>query len=54
MFHRDPAEHTDIGIHQHASGVDSTGKAAVAAIPNLSNSSSDVQTAIVFGVRHRF
>ncbi|CAN7735938.1 porin [Caballeronia sp. LjRoot34] len=43
-----------VGIHQHASGVDSTGKAAVAAIPNLSNSSSDVQTAIVFGVRHRF
>ncbi|WP_186204663.1 porin [Burkholderia gladioli] len=43
-----------VGIYQHASGVDSTGKKAVAAIANLSNSSSDRQAALVFGIRHKF
>jgi predicted porin len=43
-----------IGLYQHASGVDSTGKQAVAAIANLSNSTSDEQAALVFGMRHKF
>ncbi|MFL9959423.1 porin [Paraburkholderia nemoris] len=43
-----------VGIYEHASGVDSTGKQAVAAIANLSNSSTDVQTAVVVGIRHKF
>jgi chemotaxis family two-component system sensor kinase Cph1 len=43
-----------VGIYQHASGKDSTGKTAVAAISNLTNSSSDVQTALIFGIRHKF
>lgn len=43
-----------IGLYQHASGEDSTGKQAVAALANLSNSSSDKQAAVVFGIRHKF
>jgi predicted porin len=43
-----------VGIYQHASGKDSTGKTAVAAISNLTNSSSDVQTALIVGIRHKF
>jgi predicted porin len=43
-----------VGIYQHASGKDSTGKTAVAAISNLTNSSTDVQTALIVGIRHKF
>jgi predicted porin len=43
-----------VGIYQHASGHDSTGKTAVAAISNLTNSSTDVQTALIVGIRHKF
>jgi predicted porin len=43
-----------VGIYQHASGEDSTGKQAVAAIVNLSNSSGSTQTAVIVGMRHRF
>lgn len=43
-----------IGLYQHASGQDSTGKQAVAALANLSNSSSNEQAAVVFGIRHKF
>jgi len=43
-----------VGIYEHASGVDSTGKTAVAAITNLSASTTSNQTALVFGIRHKF
>ena len=43
-----------VGIYEHASGEDSTGKQAVAAITNLSNSSTDKQAAVIVGIRHRF
>ena len=43
-----------VGIYEHASGEDSTGKKAVAAIANLSSSSSNSQTAVVVGIRHKF
>ncbi|MFM0305994.1 porin [Paraburkholderia sediminicola] len=39
---------------QHASGVDSTGKSAVAAMNALSPSSTNQQTAIRLGIRHKF
>jgi predicted porin len=42
------------GIIQHASGIDSTGTAAVASLANLSPSSTPRAIAAMFGVRHRF
>ncbi|MDN7179163.1 porin [Caballeronia sp. SEWSISQ10-4 2] len=41
-------------IYQHASGTDSTGKAAVANINGLSASSTANQVAAVIGIRHKF
>jgi predicted porin len=43
-----------VGIYEHASGTDSTGKSAVAAITNLSSSSTNAQTAVIVGIRHKF
>ncbi|AIO37353.1 gram-negative porin family protein [Burkholderia cenocepacia] len=43
-----------IGVHQKASGTDSTGAAAVAAINNLTPSTSDRQTTVRVGIRHKF
>ncbi|MFL9943785.1 porin [Paraburkholderia graminis] len=43
-----------IGVYQHASGVDSTGKAAVAAINLLTPSKSDSQAVVRVGLRHKF
>jgi len=43
-----------IGVYQKASGTDSTNKPAVAAINGLTASSSDRQTAVRIGVRHKF
>jgi len=43
-----------IGVYQKASGTDSTNKPAVAAISNLTPSSSDRQLAFRIGIRHKF
>jgi predicted porin len=43
-----------IGVMQHASGTDSTGRAARASLNGLTPSSSDQQTAIRFAIRHKF
>lgn len=43
-----------IGVYQHASGTDSTGKAAVAAINNLTPSSNNNQFTARVGIRHKF
>jgi predicted porin len=43
-----------IGVYQQASGTDSTGTAAVAAINNLSPSTSDRQSTVRVGIRHKF
>ncbi|MGF6768251.1 putative porin [Paraburkholderia sp. GAS199] len=43
-----------IGVYQHAAGVDSTGKRAVAAINLLTPSSSNSQTVVRVGFRHKF
>ncbi len=43
-----------LGVLQHASGVDSTGRAARAAINGLSPSSSDQQATVRFAIRHKF
>jgi predicted porin len=43
-----------VGVYQLASGQDSTGKTAVATIPNLTASSNNKQMAVTFGIRHRF
>ncbi|WP_322044006.1 porin [Paraburkholderia sp. J67] len=43
-----------IGVYQKASGVDSTGKAAVAAINGPSASADDKQAVIRIGIRHKF
>lgn len=43
-----------IGVFQKASGTDSTNKPAVAAINGLTASSSDRQTALRIGIRHKF
>jgi predicted porin len=43
-----------IGVYQKASGTDSTGGAAVAAINNLTPSTSDRQTTVRVGIRHKF
>jgi hypothetical protein len=48
---------TDIqlsGIWQHATGIDSTGKAAVATIGSLGASTTPTQIAVKFVLRHRF
>jgi predicted porin len=41
-------------VYQQASGTDSTGTAAVAAINNLSPSTSDRQSTVRVGIRHKF
>jgi predicted porin len=43
-----------IGVYQKASGTDSTGTAAVAAINNLTPSTSDRQSTVRIGIRHKF
>jgi predicted porin len=43
-----------IGLYQHASGVDSSGKQAVANINGLSASSTSNQVAALVGITHRF
>ena len=43
-----------IGVYQKASGTDSTGATAVAAINNLTPSTSDRQTTVRAGIRHKF
>lgn len=43
-----------ISVFQKASGTDSTGKPAVAAINGLTASRSDQQTALRIGIRHKF
>ncbi|MBN3764802.1 porin [Burkholderia sp. Ac-20365] len=43
-----------IGVYQHASGTDSTGKPAVAAINGLTASSNDNQFTARVGIRHKF
>jgi len=43
-----------IGVFQKASGTDSTNRPAVAAINGLTASSSDRQTALRIGIRHKF
>jgi len=43
-----------VGIWQHASGVDSTGHPAVAAISTLGQSSTATQVAVKASLRHRF
>jgi len=43
-----------IGVYQHASGTDSTGQQAVAAINNLTPSSNDNQLNVRIGIRHKF
>jgi predicted porin len=51
------SKRTDVyvtGVYQKASGTDSTGKTAVASINNLSPSTSDRQTTVRVGIRHKF
>ncbi|SEJ70297.1 porin [Paraburkholderia diazotrophica] len=43
-----------IGVYQHASGTDSTGKTAVAAINGLTQSSNENQFTARIGIRHKF
>lgn len=43
-----------IGVYQHASGTDSRNRPAVAAINGLTASTSDSQTTVDVGIRHRF
>jgi predicted porin len=43
-----------VGVWQHASGIDSTGHAAVAAISTLGQSSTPTQVAAKLALRHRF
>ncbi|MDP9651267.1 putative porin [Paraburkholderia caledonica] len=43
-----------IGIYQKASGTDSTGATAVASINNLTPSTSDRQSTVRVGIRHKF
>jgi predicted porin len=43
-----------VGVWQHASGVDSTGHPAVAAISTLGQSSTPTQVAVKLSLRHRF
>jgi len=51
------SKQTDIqlsGVWQHAGGIDSTGKAAVASIGSLGNSTTPTQVAVKLVLRHRF
>jgi predicted porin len=43
-----------VGVWQHASGIDSTGHPAVAAIGSLGQSTTPNQVAVKFSLRHRF
>lgn len=43
-----------VGVYQKASGTDSTGKAAVASISQITPSSSDRQAALRVAIRHKF
>lgn len=43
-----------VGVWQHASGIDSTGKPAVAAIGSLGQSTTPNQVAVKVALRHRF
>jgi predicted porin len=43
-----------IGVYQHASGTDSTGKQAVAAINLLTPSTSNSQAVVRVGLRQKF
>lgn len=43
-----------VGVWQHASGIDSTGHRAVAAIGSLGQSTTATQVAVKFSLRHRF
>ncbi|WP_233836737.1 porin [Paraburkholderia sp. ZP32-5] len=43
-----------VGVWQHASGIDSTGHAAVASISTLGQSSTPTQVAVRLSLRHRF
>lgn len=43
-----------IGVYQKASGTDSTGTTAVASITNLTPSTSDRQSTVRAGIRHKF
>ncbi|MDR8400473.1 porin [Paraburkholderia sp. USG1] len=43
-----------VGVWQHASGVDSTGRPAIAAITTLGQSSTPTQVAVKLSLRHRF
>lgn len=43
-----------VGVYQKASGMDSTGKEAVASINQLTPSTSDRQAAVRIAIRHRF
>ncbi|TDV35739.1 putative porin [Paraburkholderia caballeronis] len=43
-----------VGVWQHASGVDSTGRPAVASISTLGQSSTPTQVAVKLSLRHRF
>ncbi|MEK6313300.1 MULTISPECIES: porin [Burkholderia] len=43
-----------VGVWQHASGIDSTGHRAVAAISTLGQSSTPTQVAVRLSLRHRF
>jgi hypothetical protein len=43
-----------MGVYQHASGTDSRNRPAVAAINSLTASTSDAQTSVHIGLRHKF
>jgi predicted porin len=43
-----------VGVYQKASGTDSTGKAAVASVSQITPSSSDRQAALRVAIRHKF
>ncbi|WP_250520735.1 MULTISPECIES: porin [unclassified Caballeronia] len=43
-----------VGLHQKAAGIDSTGKTAVAAMAFAVPSTSNEQSALMFGIRHTF
>jgi predicted porin len=51
------SKRTDVyvmGVYQHASGTDSRNRPAVAAINSLTASTSDAQTSVHIGLRHKF
>jgi predicted porin len=43
-----------VGLHEKAAGIDSTGKPAVAAMTFATPSTSNEQSALMFGIRHSF